>query len=412
MLKAVDVQSFAGGFTLGVVQAGFKLMGKREQVGGFGVPNCEVNRHLLGDAWYSQACDPAEWDAVDVDLVFSNPPCSGFSLMSNKNFRGVNSPVNSCMFATIEYAARCKPEIVIFESVQQAFSGGRELMQKLRLVLEEKTGQAWNLFHVKHNALSVGGCAVRARYFWVASRIPFGIDPPRLSRLPTLKDAIGDLEGMTRTWERQPYRRPATWWQEREQTRSKAAVDGHQWREAPYVGRGLDLIREGQDWAQGMNVGRVAAAFVERTGKLPASWHMQEALLAKGFAEDGGLKMGFHQLTRWRYDKPGRVITGAALGHVLHPVEDRVITHREAARVMGFPDDWLIRPLRDRNGMALEQTWGKGITVQCGRWIADWAKRAINGTPGDSVGVEIGDREWLLDSTTDWRLKPDGSFRG
>jgi len=35
--RAVDCQGFAGGFTLGMVQAGFHLVGKREMKAGFGV---------------------------------------------------------------------------------------------------------------------------------------------------------------------------------------------------------------------------------------------------------------------------------------------------------------------------------------------------------------------------------------
>lgn len=68
---------FAGGFTLGVVQAGFTLVGKRELPGGFGVANCEANRHLLGDQWESQTSTPEAWEVIPgTDVVFGNPPCS------------------------------------------------------------------------------------------------------------------------------------------------------------------------------------------------------------------------------------------------------------------------------------------------------------------------------------------------
>jgi len=44
-------------------------------------------------------------------------------------------------------------------------------------------------------------------------------------------------------------------------------------------------------------------------------------------------------------------------------------------------------------------TWGKGITVDCGRWIGEWARRAIEGDTSDHRGEEIGEREWLLNYT-------------
>ncbi len=75
--RAVDVFGFAGGFTLGMVQAGFELAGKRELPGGFGVANCEANRHLLGRDWEAQATDPSKWGVIhDARVVFGNPPCS------------------------------------------------------------------------------------------------------------------------------------------------------------------------------------------------------------------------------------------------------------------------------------------------------------------------------------------------
>lgn len=74
--RAVDCLGFAGGFTLGVVRAGFELVGKRELTGGFGVPNCESNRALLGNNWQTQISDASSWEVVEAELVFGNPPCS------------------------------------------------------------------------------------------------------------------------------------------------------------------------------------------------------------------------------------------------------------------------------------------------------------------------------------------------
>lgn len=75
--RAVDVMGFAGGFTLGMAQAGFQLAGKREMKGGFGVANCEANRHLLGNDWQAQVGPAESWEVVSgTDVVFGNPPCS------------------------------------------------------------------------------------------------------------------------------------------------------------------------------------------------------------------------------------------------------------------------------------------------------------------------------------------------
>lgn len=76
-MQAIDTFGFAGGFTLGMVQAGFELVGKRELPGGFGVANCEANHHLLGDKWETQVGPPESWEVIDgTAVVFGNPPCS------------------------------------------------------------------------------------------------------------------------------------------------------------------------------------------------------------------------------------------------------------------------------------------------------------------------------------------------
>ena len=395
MYRALDVLGFAGGFTLGVVQAGFELIGKREMPGGFGVANCEANRHLLGTEWRTEVSVPDAWTPVkDVHLFFGNPPCSGFSAMTDKRHRGVDAKVNACMWAFVEFAAKMTPPIIVMESVRPAYTTGRVLMQGLRARLEELTGVQYNLYHVMQDAIELGGAAKRPRYFWVASRIPFGVDYP-VVRKPILRDVWEDLEGHAYTWSAQPYRRPPTWWSYTPR-KNLTAFDGHMDRCGLPTQRAMDLyemLEEHADgWPAGWDIGRAARHCFEVTGNLPRSWnHMIEKLVNTDF------HMGFTSLIRWDWERQGRVITGGALDLVIHPTQPRTITHREAARVMGFPDDWLIYPLRTSSG--LRATWGKGITVQCGSWIAEHARRALDGQPSANTGKPVGDREWLIQNT-------------
>lgn len=389
-MRAVDVFGFAGGFTLGTVQAGFKLVGKCELKGAFGGPNCLANRHLLGYDWEIQEGDHT-WDPIPAEYVFGNPPCSGWSLMSRSDFRGVNSPVNVCMWAFVNYVAQVQPLVAVFESVQQAYTGGRPLMQALAAWLRERTGQDYHLWHVKHNNLALGGCAERRRYFFVVSRIPFGVERPELRSTPTLWDAIGDLESSSITWECQPYRTPSSRWASRLRSDS-GSFDGHTVRTTPEFYRAMDLLPEAGPWKPGESISDVARRYHQLTGTLPPSWeYRREKLLNNDF------HLGFHQLVRWKPQNHARVITGGALQLVLHPTLDRTITHREAARIMGFPDDWKILPLKGYS--QLQATWGKGIPVGSGRWISTWARNSIYGSPGEITGEPLGEKEYLVDLT-------------
>lgn len=398
---AVDCQGFAGGFTLGVVQAGFTLTAKREMRGGFGVRNCTANRHLLGDSWDVQSCSPADWTVPSVipDLVFGNPPCSGFSQLSVKSFRGVNSRVNECMWAFIEYVARARPQVAVFESVQGAFNEGRSLMIGLRDRLEELTGERWALYHVLHNALSLGGPAMRKRYFWVASRVPFGVEVPApLRRVPNLEDVIGDLIGMDIRWETQRYWLDHTWYTAHLRDRYEDGgnvVDGHIIVDNPHTRRARELLH-GTSWHPGEYSQIVTRRYFDENGDLPPSWqHLVDKLKGQDFFQ------GYNTPTMWRPNQPARVITGAGLLNGVHWRERRTFTHREAARILGYPDSWLIEPLRAVPG--LFTTWGKGITVHCGRWVADWVRAALDGNPGTHSGKLIGDHEYLIDVTNAWK---------
>lgn len=390
MYTYVSCQSFAGGFDVGMTQAGFKLIHKVEQAGGFGMANCLANRHILGPDWTHEAGDYQAWTAMDADVLVANPPCSGFSVMTAKASRGVDAKINHCMHVTMIYAARVKPQIVVMESVRPAFTMGRGLMQALRTELEEQSGLTYNAYHVMQDALELGGAAVRPRYFLVLSRVPFGVEYPEV-RKPNVMDVFGDLAGLSPTWEAQPYRRPETWWSADARSRS-GVVDGHIGTKSPYVLRCLELMEANGGWPQSWAVGKLAKKYYEEHGEMPPSWkHLEETMVRKDF------QLGFTTMVRWPEDRPGRVITGAALGCILHPIEPRTITHREVARVMGFPDDWKILPLRGVSG--LTQTWGKGITTQCGKWIGEWVQNALDGNPGEVTGVTCGDREQLITAT-------------
>ena len=351
---AIDCQSFAGGFALGVVKAGFELIGKREQPGGFGVPVMESNRHLLGDKWEVEACPAPNWTPLQANLVFGNPPCSRFSVMSSSAMKQTTKDsIDQCMFDLVDFASKCDPEIVIFESVQAAYTKGRDLMLELRRNLEEATGQTWNLHHVLHNVADLGGAQQRRRYFWVAARIPFGVDLPEGSTV-TLRDRIGDLEDV----EPDKDLGHVTWGTPRT-IKLKNLVEAAEWNPGEASGtafaRRPDIIVDSQD--------RFETGFAAR---------------------------------RLDYDKPSRVLVGDSLGKYMHPVKPRNITYREAARLMGFPDDWKVTEYQEKVKRGF--WFGKGICVEAGQWIAKAAHDAISGNPQGFGGTRVGRDEYLIDA--------------
>lgn len=408
-MRYIGCQTYGGGMDLGLTQAGWELARRVEQPGGFGLAQCESNRHLLGDQWDSQAGVPASWEPLSgIDAVIGLPPCSGFSLMSVRvgsggkrgDYRGVDAPVNSCHWALIEYAARVNdgegPQLVAFESVQGAGrdteKGGLSLMRRLRVHLEELTGQAYHLTHLFHNSASLGGACIRPRYFFVASRVPFGIETPRVERVPTMRDAIGDLALPTDTWDPRPYAEPANFWTA-DKRNPDGLVNGNQPRE--FNQRTTDHIRGtlAAGWRQGEQMINVAQRQYEATGTWPDGWDQREIDKALRTNFQGGM----YQMGRWRPERASRVLSGAAMSGVVHPWLDRTFTYRECARLMGFPDCWNVESYTDRQ----DAVFGKAVTVQAGRFLGTWTKRALEGDPGKWFGIETDDRENTINATSD-----------
>lgn len=425
-MRVADCQGFAGGFTLGAVQAGLDLVVKVENVGGFGMAQCEANRGLLGQAWLPYVGPADEWADVGrsegiagSEVVISNPPCSGFSVMSNPGFRGVDSRINSCMWDAVRFAAAVRPEVYVMESVRSAFTKGLPLMRQLRSELERLTGDEYTLTHVIQDNYALGGCAKRQRYFMVCSRVPFGVEVPELVAQPTVADAIGDLADQPLSWEYQPYHAPATWWSAPARS-SGLGTDGHALPPGAESNHILDLLDPDPDvWRQGWAESEAAREYLAVHGDFPPSWHVktrktvatgQVRTLAKR-ATETDFDFGMFQAKRWRWGAPAFVITGAGPFIGLHPTRPRYFTHREIARMMGFPDDWLIEPLRQEK--TLTAGWGKGVSVHPGRWVSHWAKESIEGRPGteqhgrtiDSWSREIAPepREFIIDVSKHWK---------
>lgn len=402
MVTFVDNQGFAGGMTLGGVQAGMTLLAKYEDVGGFGAANCDVNRHLLGEDWKLQISAPSTWEPVVADVILSNPPCSGFSSLSwgvNRKSYGIKAKVNQCMWNMIDFAGRMSPapQVIVMESVQAAAVTGLPLMRDLRAELERTTGHQYWMYHILQNNGALGGCSVRRRYFLVLSRIPFGIERQSFGPPHTLRDSIGDLQSLDHTtmWRQNYKSKPSDWLIREGMINPDGWVDGHQTadHDTPGMKRMLDLMRGDTEdvkiWPQNRCLVWALRTYYATHGRLPESWHFKrrsgdwadESLIDKDF------EMGFTRPKRWVYDVPSRVIIGGAMWLVVHPEQNRFLTHRECARIMGFPDQWLLHPLQSLKNLG--ETHGKGVSVQSGRWVAGWAKAAVEGQPGTEIGVPV-----------------------
>jgi site-specific DNA-cytosine methylase len=391
----IDCNGLAGFMSYGFVNAGME-MSLRTGTLDFGNRVAELNRHHLGNKWDSFfSSDDEEWPIEQADVVMGCPPCSGWSVWSGTVNRGPDAAAHEHTRAFMRYAARVKPKMIVFECVQQAYTQGRDTMVKYSDMVEELSGKKYDLYHVKMNNLQVGGFSYRARYFWTAVEqgMPFGAVAHAPEVMPTLMDVIGDLEHMEITWNAQKYSGQGSSFVQGLRNQS-GVVDGHMSKETSNSNRVKEIfdILGADGWGVSMTMDDMLRKAVnENGGKFPQAWaSYEEKYLANDF------KMGYSMPSRWDGNSWCHVLTGGGLDHTVHPTQARLITHREAARIQGLPDNWEFKDARGYS--ALSATWGKAVPAQAGRWIGDTVVAALAGQPNGPQGELIGDREWLIDT--------------
>lgn len=391
----IDCNGLAGFMSLGFVNAGMEMSARTGTLN-FGNPIAEVNRHHLGSNWDSFfSDDPAEWPDKEADIVLGCPPCSGWSLWSGPMNRGPDAKAHEHTRAFMRYAARIKPKMIVFECVQQAYSQGRDVMNQYRNMVEELSGKKYDLYHVKHNNLQLGGFSYRMRYFWVAVEqgMPFGAQAEMPTEIPRMIDVIGDLEHCNIQWEKQSYSGEGSKYVEALRNQS-GLVDGHMNKtnlESQRIQEIFDII--GNDgWKPMKQMNEALKLAVEKNGdRFPQSWLTKEEKI-----RENDFYMGFSLPARWDANSFCHVLTGSALDHVVHPTQPRRITHREAARIQGLPDDWEIVGAKEYTPQGA--TWGKAVAVQAANWIGEACVAALDGQPNGPQGELIGDREYLINT--------------
>lgn len=206
---AVDLFAGAGGFSLGIEQAGFDVLVAVEYdpvhaaTYAFNFPLTEVlctnASTLTGEkikeaayrGWASHHSQSnREWDG-QIDLVFGGPPCQGFSLMGK---RLVNDERNNLVFHFYRLVTELNPSYFVMENVPGMVVGEHKtLLQQLKT--QFKTA-GYLVREEILNAANFGVPQKRQRLFLIGvqalEKPPDFPTPPAFKR-NTVGDAIADL---------------------------------------------------------------------------------------------------------------------------------------------------------------------------------------------------------------------------
>ena len=297
---AIDLFSGCGGLSLGLKQAGFRVIGAVEV------------EHTATETYRANHPEVMLWERDirrlsgfevkerlglqkgDVDLLAGCPPCQGFSSMRTLNGgQEINDPQNDLLFEFLRFVKDLEPKMLMMENVPGLRNDAR--FRKLRRELERLGYQIrWNVI----DASNYGVPQRRRRFVMIASktgRPDFAAPAPIRT---TVRQAIGRL---------------------------------------PDAGGSGDVLHDLPERRSSriMEMIRLIPHDGGSRRELGAEWQLACHVRCNGFKDVYG---------RMAWDDVSPTITGGCFnpskGRFLHPDQDRNITLREAALLQSFPRDY------------------------------------------------------------------------
>lgn len=317
-LRTIDLFAGCGGLTQGFATVGDGSVFEPVQAVELDPAAAATYRANHGDHVY--VGDINDWltgDLPDADVVLGGPPCQGYSALGSRN---PADPRNQLWNAYVETVQRVQPLFFVLENVPLFLDSAQfDLLQS-----QTRPGGRLDGYHLETFVLNSAdyGAAQTRRRALVIGRLdsigPIGSPEPTT---PARDVTVGSAFRYVR--------RNVT----RIELPDRQERCGTQTLPGPFLTKELHLTRHFEPRS------------IERfTWITPGGnrFDIPEHLLSpcwKKHRTGSGDVMG-----RLRLDKPSVTIRTEFFkpekGRYLHPTENRSITHFEAARIQGFPDDY------------------------------------------------------------------------
>jgi DNA (cytosine-5)-methyltransferase 1 len=334
---AIDMFCGCGGISAGLRDAGFRILAGTDIEPNYictfehNFPEAQAITDDLSQLSPEVLMERLELRPGDLDLLAGGPPCQGFSKNVPRKQRYLDLPNNRLVLTFIEYVEALQPKLVLMENVAEMKNGFEQAYSNE--IVKRLEDDGYSVSHKVLNAADYGVPQRRRRAFFLARKgktpLRFPVqthkdecDLPASLFLPglhfrkkvTVWDAIGDL--------------PSVSHEDGRATHSYACEPLSEYQR---------IMRKGSDSVLNHSPRKLAEKQYERLASLAPGQglkHLPEHLRTKsGYSGAYGRltkDMIAPTITRWVFH-PGS-------GRFGHPVDTRVITIREAARLQGFRD--------------------------------------------------------------------------
>ncbi len=327
---ALDLFAGAGGMSEGVRNAGIKVIAAIEfnaQIAETYKYNHPETKMMIGDI---RDITAEEVEGIfkekhcNCNVIFGGPPCQGFSMAGNRIRSKVSfleDPRNLLFKEYIRMVEHLRPEVFVIENVPGILNYNNGAVKDEIYKTFKEMG--YNIDSKVLCAADYGVPQLRQRAIFIGNRL--GINPSSLFPIPThtpetyvtVYDAICDLPPLEagQGTEQTPYLKDIELTEyQRRMVSDKDYVYNHMSaNHKPEVIEILKLVKQGQTMKD-----------------LPEKYHTKS------------VHSGAYG--RMDYSKPAYTLTTRlntpSVGRITHPVQNRTITPREAARIQSFPDSY------------------------------------------------------------------------
>ena len=355
-LTAIDVFAGAGGLTVGLKRAGFRVVAAVElehhSFATYKANHPEVKCLKQDITTVSGAALLALAGTDRIDLLAGCPPCQGFTSLTAK-YRDKEDPRNQLVLEMARLAEELRPQAIMMENVPGLTQKGKSLCGRLRSRLQALD------YRLTEGILQVADYGVpqfRRRFVLLGGRgfeisLPdathSGVPTDDIAPWRTVRDMIEDTS------------EPITL----KKAKARGQIDPSDWHIVRVLSR--------------ENVERIKAA------KAGETWTHIPEHLRPNCHRDGYI--GFTNVYgRMEWDRPSPTITGGCTtfskGRFGHPTADRTISVREAALLQTFPLDYrLDTPYMDYAcnmiGNALPCDFAESLSRRC---VEQLRKQPVN----------------------------------
>ena len=334
----------------GALSYGLETFGTRfRTVGGIDLDPTAVKTAALNHPQAKILCAPIErmapgemlthTGAKAIDVIVGGPPCQGFSSLRPSRGLDLDDPRNSLYKHFVKYVSVLRPKLFLMENVVGLLTidRGRLLSQILKAFDRNGYRTDWRVM----NAANYGVPQKRERFFLIGVHRdhPFRADPifPTPTHrftgkvigtskkdkyvqnnsqghpVVTVRDAISDLPKLRSGESKHTYRcTPRNDYQTARRDKAPSRLTLHD--AAHHNEKMLKVIRHAG----------------------PSMKSLPQGMVSSGYSSC---------YSRLTYDEPSTTITvkftSPASSKCIHPVDDRAITPREAARLQGFDDSFV-----------------------------------------------------------------------